>query len=88
MTYTHKCHSDVCSYFVTVDINTDDMTITKAEFKGGCAGNASAISKLVAGEKVSRIQEMFDGHPCGNKRVSCAGELSKALKEAVEGAAQ
>jgi len=65
---------------ITFDIDGD--VITNIEFHGGCNGNLKAISKLVDGWTVDRIEEMLLGNTCGRRPTSCADQLAKAVCEA------
>lgn len=69
----------VCSSEIEFEI--EDDIIKQVSFKGGCAGNASGLSKLLAGMKVEDVIERLEGTTCGRKTTSCPDQLSKALKE-------
>lgn len=70
----------VCSRDITFDINGD--IITNIVFNGGCNGNLKAISKLVDGWTVDKIEEYLLGNLCGYKQTSCADQLAKAVRKA------
>ena len=70
--------SDVCS--VRIDVTVKDGTILDVTFTGGCPGNTTGVSKLVAGMKVTDAIKKLEGIDCGGKGTSCPDQLSKALK--------
>lgn len=74
----YKTSGVCCS---NIDFEIEDGIIKQVVFNGGCAGNASGISKLVAGMKVEDVIEKLEGTKCGRKATSCPDQLSKALKE-------
>ena len=65
-----------------IEFNIDGNIITDIEFTGGCNGNLKAISKLVDGWTVEKIEEKLLGNTCGFKPTSCADQLAKAVREA------
>ena len=73
----------VCSSWIHFDLD-EQQCIRGRHFDGGCDGNLKAVSKLVEGQPASRIAEILEGNTCGPRRTSCADQLSKALKEAIE----
>mgnify|MGYP002867075017 CR=1 FL=1 len=73
---------DVCSQVISFDI--DDNVITNISFMGGCNGNLKAISKLVDGWTVEKIEEYLRGNTCGRRPTSCADQLAIAVREAYE----
>ena len=79
MQYAYKTEN-TCAQIITFDINDD--VITNIEFHGGCNGNLKAISKLVDGWKVDKIEEMLLGNTCGRRPTSCADQLAKAVRTA------
>lgn len=70
----------VCSPQINFDIN--DNIVSNIEFIGGCNGNLKAISKLVDGWTVEKIEEYLLGNTCGPKPTSCADQLAKAVRQA------
>ena len=62
--------------------NIDDDIITNIHFIGGCNGNLKAISKLVDGWTVDKIEEYLKGNTCGRKPTSCADQLAVAVRQA------
>ena len=64
--------------------NIDDDIITNIHFIGGCNGNLKAISKLVDGWTVDKIEEYLKGNTCGRKPTSCADQLAVAVRKAYD----
>lgn len=85
MHYTYKTKG-TCSQQIEFDLNGD--VVTNVSFLGGCNGNLKAISSLVDGMTVEDVEKKVAGIQCGFKGTSCADQLSIALKEAFEAAAQ
>ena len=79
MNYMYKTKG-VCSQMISFDINDD--IITNVQFFGGCNGNLKAISKLVDGMSVDKIEEILLGNDCGGRGTSCADQFAKAVREA------
>lgn len=73
--------SGVCSSQIILELDND--IIKNVEFIGGCNGNLSGISKLVAGMKANDVIKLLEGTTCGFKNTSCPDQLAKALKSAV-----
>jgi len=76
----------VCSQLISFDIDGD--VIRNIEFMGGCNGNLKAISKLVDGWTVDKIESYLLGNTCGRRPTSCADQLAKAVRKAYEEAKQ
>ena len=72
----------VCSQVINFDI--DGNVISNIEFIGGCNGNLKAISKLVNGWTVEKIEEYLLGNLCGHRPTSCADQLARAVRKAYE----
>ena len=72
----------VCSQLISFDLN--DNVVTNIEFMGGCNGNLKAISKLVDGWTVEKIEEYLKGNLCGRRPTSCADQLARAVRKAYE----
>lgn len=72
-----------CAQVISFDLDGD--VVSNISFMGGCNGNLKAISKLVDGMKVSEIEEKLLGNICGNKSTSCADQLAKGVRAALEG---
>jgi len=72
----------VCSQMISFDLEEDK--VKNISFLGGCNGNLKAISKLVDGWSVDKIEEMLKGNTCGRRPTSCADQLAKAVREAYD----
>ena len=72
----------VCSTMISFDL--DDNVVSNIQFTGGCNGNLKAISKLVNGWTVEKIEEYLTGNTCGRRPTSCADQLAKAVRRAYE----
>ena len=81
MTYNYKTNV-TCS--VNIKLELDGDVVTNVEFTGGCNGNLKAISKLVNGMTVEEIEKKCKGIECGYKGTSCADQLAKAVRAALE----
>ena len=79
MRYDYKTEM-VCSQIISFDINDD--VISNISFLGGCNGNLKAISKLVDGWTVDKIESYLLGNTCGRRPTSCADQLAKAVRAA------
>ena len=79
MKYSYKTNS-VCSSRIDFDIDGD--VISNVQFTGGCNGNLKAISKLVDGMTVDKIESILKGNTCGFKGTSCADQLANAVRAA------
>ena len=76
----------VCSQVISFDL--DDNVVSNIEFMGGCNGNLKAISKLVDGWTVEKIEEYLKGNLCGRRPTSCADQLARAVRKAYDGELQ
>ena len=85
MTYTYKPRG-VCSR--RMDVEIEDGVIRSLDIQGGCSGNLQGISRLVEGMPVEEAIRRMKGIRCGFKDTSCPDQLSIALTEALEKAAQ
>ena len=81
MRYNYKTKM-VCSQMISFDIDGD--VISNISFLGGCNGNLKAISKLVDGWTVEKIESYLRGNTCGYKDTSCADQLARAVRCAYE----
>ena len=72
----------VCSQMISFDL--DDDKVSNIRFLGGCNGNLKAISKLVDGWSVSKIEEYLKGNLCGPRPTSCADQLARAVRKAYD----
>ena len=79
MRYDYRTEN-VCSQVISFDIDGDG--ISNIEFFGGCNGNLKAISKLVDGWTVEKIEQYLLGNTCGRRPTSCADQLAKAVRKA------
>ena len=71
-----------CSQLISFDLDGD--VVRDISFLGGCNGNLKAISKLVNGWTVDKIEEYLRGNLCGNRPTSCADQLARAVRKAYE----
>ena len=81
MRYNYRTEK-VCAQAISFDIDGD--VISNVEFFGGCNGNLKAISKLVDGWTVEKIEQYLLGNTCGFKQTSCADQLAKAVRKAYD----
>ena len=72
----------VCSQVISFDL--DDNVVSNIKFLGGCNGNLKAISKLVDGWTVEKIESYLRGNLCGNRPTSCADQLARAVRKAYD----
>ena len=72
----------VCSSMISFDL--DDNVVSNIVFTGGCNGNLKAISKLVDGWTVHKIEEYLKGNTCGYKPTSCADQLAICVRAALD----
>lgn len=70
-----------CSREIHFELDGD--IVKSVEFIGGCDGNTTGISQLVAGMKVDDVINRLEGVRCGFKPTSCPDQLAKALRAAV-----
>ena len=81
MRYNYRTQG-VCSRTISFDLNGD--VVTDIQFEGGCPGNLKAISKLVNGWSVDKIEEYLKGNTCGHRPTSCADQLAIGVRTAYE----
>ena len=81
MRYSYRTKG-VCSSQINFDL--DGNVVTNVEFISGCNGNLKAISKLVNGMTVDKIEEVLKGNTCGWKPTSCADQLAIAVRQAYD----
>ncbi len=79
MDYVYQT-KNTCS--VAISFHLEGNVVTNIQFVGGCNGNLKAISKLVNGWTVEKIESYLLGNECGNKGTSCADQLAKGVREA------
>lgn len=77
MTYSYQTRG-TCSTEIHFDLDGD--VVRNVGFTGGCNGNLKAISKLVDGMTVDRIESLLRGNTCGYKPTSCADQLAIAVR--------
>ncbi|MBQ4228131.1 MAG: TIGR03905 family TSCPD domain-containing protein [Clostridia bacterium] len=73
----------VCSQAITFDLDGDK--VSNISFMGGCNGNLKAISKLVDGWTVEKIEQYLKGNLCGRRPTSCADQLAIGVRKALDG---
>lgn len=81
MTYSYKTHGTCSS---KIDFEIEDGKLHNVRYTGGCNGNLKAIGTLVEGKDALEIADLLEGNTCGFKSTSCADQLSKAIKEALD----
>ena len=81
MHYRYKTFG-TCSVYIDFDLNDD--VVSNITFTGGCNGNLKAISKLVDGWTVDKIEQYLRGNTCGPRPTSCADQLARGVREAYE----
>ena len=74
--------SFTCSKKIFFDLDGD--IVSNIAFLGGCNGNLKAISKLVDGWTVEKIESFLKGNLCGEKPTSCADQLARAVRLAYD----
>ena len=72
----------VCARAISFDLDGD--IVSRIRFEGGCPGNLKAISKLVDGWTVHKIEEYLKGNTCGHRPTSCADQLAIGVRTAYE----
>lgn len=72
----------VCT--TNIEFDLEDGKIYNLSFKGGCNGNLKAISKLADGMDAAKVEEVLTGNTCGARNTSCADQLARAIKQAIE----
>jgi len=80
MHYTYSTNG-VCAIKISFDIN--ENIVTNIVFDGGCNGNLKMIAKLLEGQTVDYVISMCQNNTCGYKNTSCADQLAKAVKKAI-----
>ena len=81
MRYTFRTQG-VCSRAISFDLDGDK--VSDIRFDGGCPGNLKAISKLVDGWTVDKIEEYLKGNTCGHRPTSCADQLAIGVRPAFD----
>ena len=67
-----------------IHFKLDGDTVHDIHFVGGCNGNLKAISKLVDGWTVVKIESYLKGNTCGRRSTSCADQLAIAVRKAYD----
>ena len=67
-----------------IDFRIDGDVVSDIRFTGGCNGNLKAISKLIDGWTVDRIESYLKGNTCGWRPTSCADQLAIAVRKAYD----
>ena len=67
---------------VEIRFQLDGDVVSDIQFTGGCNGNLKAISKLVDGWTVDKIESYLRGNTCGFRPTSCADQLAVAVRQA------
>ena len=80
MRYEYRTQN-VCSQLISFDLDGD--VVSNIDFYGGCNGNLKAISKLLEGSTVDYIEQKLLGNTCGRKPTSCADQLAKGVRQAL-----
>ena len=81
MRYTYS-PKGVCARQIDFDLEGD--IVSNVKFTGGCNGNLKAISKLVDGMSVDKIESILKGNTCGYKDTSCADQFAIAVRKAYD----
>lgn len=66
-----------------ISFSLENGKIFNVQFVGGCAGNLSAIAKLVEGKNAKEIASILKNNDCRGKGTSCADQLAKAIEQAL-----
>ena len=77
----YKTHG-TCSRQINFSLDEDNR-IHNLTFQGGCNGNLKAIGRLTEGKDAAEIADILEGNTCGGRPTSCADQLSKAIREAL-----
>ena len=81
MEYRYKTQN-VCTPDITFDLNGD--VVTNIRFSGGCPGNLKALSKVLDGWTVDKIESTMLGNTCGRRPTSCMDQLARGVRKAYE----
>lgn len=85
MKHTYKTNG-TCSVEIRFDLDGD--IVRNIEFERGCNGNTQGVSTLAEGMNAHDIIKRLEGISCNGKHTSCPDQLAKAVKLALEGAAE
>ncbi len=68
-----------------IKFTLEGNVVRNVEFlDGGCPGNLQALPRLVEGMTVEEIEKKIGGIICGRRGTSCADQLAKAVRKALE----
>jgi uncharacterized protein (TIGR03905 family) len=67
-----------------IEFELDGNVVRDIAFTGGCNGNLKALGKILDGSTVEEISRILAGNTCGRKSTSCADQLTRALRAALE----
>ena len=81
MTHFSYEPTGVCAKSISFEIK--DGRLYNLKFIGGCAGNLTAISKLVEGMDAQSVASLLKGNDCRGKGTSCADQLAKAIEQSL-----
>lgn len=81
MEYAYRTKG-VCSSEIRFEL--EGNIVKNVRFLGGCNGNLKAISKLIDGWEAQKVISILEGNSCGGRPTSCADQLTRALKAALE----
>lgn len=81
MKYTYRTKG-TCARLIELEL--DGNVVHNVVFTGGCHGNLQAIPKLVEGLTVEEVEARVKGINCNGKGTSCADQLARACREALE----
>ncbi len=81
MKHTYETNG-TCSRLIEFEL--DGNIIHNVVFTGGCNGNLKAISKLTEGQDAEKIIDILSGNTCGPRPTSCADQLARALRLALD----
>ena len=82
MHYKYKTQG-TCSTMIDFDI--EDGMLHNIVFTNGCNGNLQAIGRLLEGMPVEFALDRLTGISCGGGPTSCGDQLSRAIRQAVNG---
>ncbi len=74
---------NTCAKRISFELDGDIVHNVKF-LDGGCPGNLQAVPRLVEGMSVSEIEKKLKGINCGFRGTSCADQLTKALRKALD----
>ena len=76
-----------CALKLTFDLGSDNK-VRGIQFVDGCEGNLGAVALLAEGMDARELADKLRGVKCGKKRTSCPDQLSQAVEQALQRAAQ